>query len=204
MSDLLPILARNARWASERVSNDPEYFMRLSHRQSPEILWIGCSDSRVPANVITGLAPGDVFVHRNIGNLVYPADLNCMSVLQYAVEVLKVKHIVVCGHYGCGGVKAALLGAVDGPVDHWLEPVKQLAREHRSHLMTLASDAERINFLCETNVHAQISNVVHSPVLRRARERKQAVRLHGWIYGLNDGLLRDLQCDTSDFDGEEF
>ena len=198
MSDLFPILERNAQWARERIRLDPEYFSRLTAGQAPDLLWIGCSDSRVPANVITGLAPGEVFVHRNVANLVYPADINCMSVLQFAVDVLRVRHIVVCGHYGCGGVKAALFGAPEGPIDHWLEPIKQLARESRGHLATLADDAERINFLCEENVRAQVRNVAYSPVLRRARERGQDVTLHGWIYALSDGRLRDLECDMAD------
>lgn len=198
MSDLFPILERNALWASERLAADPGYFARLSKGQKPELLWIGCSDSRVPANVITGLEPGEVFVHRNIGNLVYQADFNCMAVLQYAVEVLKIKHIVVCGHYGCGAVKAALATPVEGPVDHWLEPVKQLARKHDAHLASLSNDEARVDFLCEENVKAQVCNVAYSPVLRRARERGQQVTLHGWIYGLNDGRLRDLQCTPSE------
>lgn len=198
MSDLFSILARNAEWAREQMRLDPHYFERLKAGQKPDIMWIGCSDSRVPANVITGLPPGEVFVHRNVANIVYPADLNCMAVLQYAVEVLHVRHIVVCGHYGCGGVRAALLGAPEGPADHWLEPVKQLARESRGHLATLADDDERVDFLCEENVRTQVRNVAYSPVLRRARERGQDVTLHGWIYALSDGRLRDLECDAGD------
>lgn len=194
MSDLTEILERNAEWARLRTEQDPGYFSRLTGLQAPEILWIGCSDSRVPANVITGLEPGEVFVHRNVANLVYSADLNCMSVLQFAVEVLHVKHVIVCGHYGCGGVRAALAGDSEGLVDHWLEPIKQLARGREAHLSALPDDDARINYLCEENVRAQVANLAFSPVMRLARSRGQDVTLHGWIYGLDNGLLRDLQC----------
>ena len=194
MSDLKEILDRNKAWARQRTEEDPQYFTRLTGLQAPEILWIGCSDSRVPANVITGLEPGEVFVHRNVANLVYAADLNCMSVLQFAVEVLQVKHVIVCGHYGCGGVRAALLGENEGLIDYWLEPIKELARRREAELAQLPDDAARMNFLCEQNVRAQIFNLAHSPVIRRARKRGQQVLLHGWVYGLENGLLRDLQC----------
>ncbi|WP_088343223.1 MULTISPECIES: carbonic anhydrase [Rhodomicrobium] len=194
MSDLNEILARNAEWARQRVEQDPDYFSRLTGLQAPEILWIGCSDSRVPANVITGLEPGEVFVHRNVANLVYSADINCMSVLQFAVEMLRVKHVIVCGHYGCGGVRAALRGDSEGLIDHWLEPVKQLARARDGHLATLPDDEARINFLCEENVRSQVANLAFSPVMRLARERGQDITLHGWVYGLDNGLLRDLKC----------
>ena len=194
MSDLKEILDRNKAWARERIEEDPQYFTRLTGLQAPEILWIGCSDSRVPANVITGLEPGEVFVHRNVANLVYAADLNCMSVLQFAVEVLQVKHVIVCGHDGCGGVRAALFGENEGLIDYWLEPIKELARRREAELAQLPDDAARMNFLCEQNVRAQIFNLAHSPVIRRARKRGQQVLLHGWVYGLENGLLRDLQC----------
>ncbi len=198
MSDLNIILEHNAKWAKARTDEDPQYFARLAALQAPEILWIGCSDSRVPANVITGLQPGEVFVHRNVANLVYASDLNCMSVLQFAVEVLRVKHVIVCGHYGCGGVHAAMHGDSEGLVDHWLEPVKQLARECESHLHGLPDDAARVNFLCEENVRAQVRNLVFSPVMRHARKHGQDVTLHGWVYGLENGLLRDLKCGEAD------
>jgi carbonic anhydrase len=194
MSDLREILDRNKAWARQRIEEDPQYFTRLTGLQAPEILWIGCSDSRVPANVITGLEPGEVFVHRNVANLVYAADLNCMSVLQFAVEVLQVKHVIVCGHYGCGGVRAALFGENEGLIDYWLEPIKELARRCEAELTQLPDDAARMNFLCEQNVRTQIFNLAHSPVIRRARKRGQQVLLHGWVYGLENGLLRDLQC----------
>ncbi|HEY7643821.1 MAG TPA: carbonate dehydratase [Hyphomicrobiales bacterium] len=194
MSDLEEILERNKAWARGRIEEDPQYFTRLTGLQAPEILWIGCSDSRVPANVITGLEPGEVFVHRNVANLVYAADLNCMSVLQFAVEALRVKHVIVCGHYGCGGVRAVLSGDNEGLIDYWLEPIKDLTRRCETELAGLPDDEARINFLCEENVRAQIVNLAHSPVIRRARKRGQQVLLHGWVYGLENGLLRDLQC----------
>jgi carbonic anhydrase len=195
MSDLKEILDRNKAWAQQRVDEDPQYFSRLTGLQAPEFLWIGCSDSRVPANVITGLEPGEVFVHRNVANLVYAADINCMSVLQYAIEVLRVKHIIICGHYGCGGVRAALAGDNEGLIDYWLEPIKELARRREGELARLSSEEARINFLCEENVRSQIVNLAHSPVIRRARKRGQPIRLHGWIYGLDNGLIRDLGCN---------
>ncbi len=194
MSDLGDILARNANWAQERTAEDPEYFSRLAALQAPELLWIGCSDSRVPANVITGLEPGEVFVHRNVANLVYAADLNCMSVLQFAVEFLKVKHIIVCGHYGCGGVHAAYHGASSGLIDYWLEPIKELARRCEHDIAGMENDTARVNFLCEENVRAQVLNLAYSPPVRRARQRGQQLTLHGWVYGLQNGLLRDLEC----------
>ncbi len=198
MSELNSILQRNAEWARDRVGGDPEFFARLSTGQAPKLLWIGCSDSRVPVSGITGLAPGEVFVHRNIANLVSPGDLNSMSVLQYAVEELRVQHVVVCGHYGCGGVKAAFKGAAQGPVDYWLEPVRQLVREKSDHLAALPDDKERVNYLCEENVRVQLRDIARSPVMRGARERGQRVSLHGWIYALSDGRLRDLEYNTAD------
>jgi carbonic anhydrase len=197
MSPLPLIFERNAQWARERTKADPTFFARLAKQQAPELFWIGCSDSRVSANVITGLDPGEVFVHRNVANLVHTADLNCMSVLQFAVEVLKVKHVIVCGHYGCGGVKAALEGSGEGLIDHWLEPVKEIARSEAAKLSELASETSRVNHLCEANVRAQVSNVAHSPIIRRAWEAGQEVTLHGWIYGLDHGLLHDLGCDRT-------
>jgi carbonic anhydrase len=194
MSDLHQILERNAAWARQRVEEDPQYFSRLVALQTPELLWIGCSDSRVPANVITGLEPGEVFVHRNVANLVYAADVNCMSVLQFAVDMLRVKHIIVCGHYNCGGVVAAYHGKAEGLIDYWLEPIKELARHRQGDLAALPDDTARINFLCEENVRAQVHNLGYSPVIRKARERGQAISLHGWIYGIDNGLLHDLEC----------
>lgn len=191
------LLRENATWSKERTAADPDYFRRLSALQAPEFLWIGCSDSRVPANVITGLEPGEVFVHRNVANLVYPADLNCMSVLQFAVEALQVKHIIVCGHYGCGGVRAVLDGSQTGLVEHWLAPVRDLYRHHRDELVALANDEARVDRVCELNVRAQVRSVSHSPIVKAAWDRGQPLTVHGWIYRLADGRLRDLRCGGS-------
>jgi carbonic anhydrase len=188
------LLEANVRWSQERTAADPDYFRRLSSLQAPEFLWIGCSDSRVPANVITGLEPGEVFVHRNVANLVYPADLNCMSVLQFAVETLKVAHIIVCGHYGCGGVRAVFEASGRGLVEHWLAPIGDLCRRHKDELASLPSDEARIDRVCELNVRAQVQSLCHSPIVRSARERHQSLTIHGWIYHLGDGRLRDLEC----------
>jgi carbonic anhydrase len=184
----------NVRWSQERIAADPNYFRRLSALQAPEFLWIGCSDSRVPANVITGLEPGEVFVHRNVANIVYPADLNCMSVLQFAIETLKVKHVIVCGHYGCGGVRAVLDRSPHGLVDHWLAPVHDLVRRHKQELSLLSNDGAKEDRVCELNVLIQVQNVCNSPILNAAWERSQTVAVHGWIYRLTDGRLRDLEC----------
>jgi carbonic anhydrase len=191
------LLEDNVRWARERVAADRDYFRNLSALQAPEFLWIGCSDSRVPANVITGLEPGEVFVHRNVANLVYPADLNCMSVLQFAVDTLKVRHIIVCGHYGCGGVRAVLDGSQSGLVEHWLAPVRDLYRQHRDELAALPSAEARVDRVCELNVRAQVESVRHSPIVLAAWERGQPLAVHGWIYSLGDGRLRDLGCGGS-------
>lgn len=197
------LLKENIRWADARTSDDPHYFAHLSGLQTPDFLWIGCSDSRVPANVITGLEPGEVFVHRNVANIVYTADLNCMSVVQYAVESLQVKHIIICGHYGCGGVKAAMDGAGDGLVEHWLEPVRDLTRTHKSELDECPNLGARFDRLCELNVRAQVGALCHSPILKRAWLDGQSVTVHGWVYGLNNGQLKDLGCTrTGLFDGD--
>lgn len=196
MPDKLPkdLLSQNKRWAEARIAEDPAYFSRLSGLQAPRFLWIGCADSRVPANVITGLEPGEVFVHRNVANLVYPADLNCMSVLQFAVEALRVRHVIVCGHYGCGGVQAAVDGSQNGLIDHWLEPIRDLNRTHKSVLSSLPDDRARVDCLCELNVREQARTVINSPIVQRAWERGQEVSVHGWIYGLANGHIKDLEC----------
>ncbi len=190
------LLERNRRWSDERKRQDPDYFTRLVGLQSPEFLWIGCADSRVPANVITGLEPGEVFVHRNVANLVYPGDVNCMSVLQFAVEALKVKHIIVCGHYGCGGVRAATGGSASGLIEFWLEPIREVGRQHKDELSRLADENQRVDRLCELSVIRQVHNVIHSPVLQRAWDRGQHVTVHGWIYSLEDGRIRDMDCSS--------
>jgi carbonic anhydrase len=192
------LLAANARWSQERVAEDADYFRRLVALQAPEFLWIGCSDSRVPANVITGLEPGEVFVHRNVANLVYPADLNCMTVLEFAVETLQVKHIIVCGHYGCGGVRAVLDGSQHGLAEHWLAPVRELYRRHHEELSHLPNDEARIDRVCELNVIAQVKSLYDSPIVKRAWHRHKVPTIHGWIYRLNDGRLADLQCSPSE------
>ena len=188
------LLRRNVAWATERKRSDPDYFRRLSGLQAPEYLWIGCSDSRVPANVITGLQPGEVFVHRNVGNLVNPGDLNCLSVLQFAVDVLRVKHIIVCGHYGCGGIHAALDEQRHGLIDYWLHPIRDLAERHAAMLGEIPDRAARLDRLCELSVVAQVRQVADTPIVGDAWSRGQSLAIHGWVYGLQDGLLRDLQC----------
>ncbi|MSO74775.1 MAG: carbonate dehydratase [Alphaproteobacteria bacterium] len=187
------LLKRNVAWAAERKAADPDYFRRLSNLQAPEYLWIGCSDSRVPANVITGLQPGEVFVHRNVANLVNPGDLNCLSVLQFAIEVLRVKHIIVCGHYGCGGIRAATDGGRHGLVDYWINPIRDLAEAHSAELGRLG-DTARQNRLCELSVATQVRRVAETPIVQDAWARGQSLKIHGWVYDLNDGLLRDLDC----------
>ncbi len=196
-NSIADILQRNRIWASRHLESDPDYFRRLAGLQTPDYLWIGCADSRVPANVITGLEPGEVFVHRNVANIVRAADMNCMAVVQFAVEHLKVKHIIVCGHYGCGGVRAAMAGPDHGLVDYWLEPVRNIAARARDELGALDSPTLRENRLCELNVCAQVANVASSPILQHAWARGERIAVHGWIYGLEDGLLRDLDCTRS-------
>jgi len=190
------LLAHNRRWAAGQVAADPDYFMRLSALQAPEYLWIGCSDSRVPANVITGLEPGEVFVHRNVANIVHTDDLNFLSVLQFAVDALKVRHIIVCGHYGCGGVRAAISGEDLGILEHWLSPIREIAEGAGAELKRLEGES-RLDRLCELSVVQQVARVVKTPIVRRAWSRGQILAVHGWVYGLRDGLLRDLGCRQS-------
>ena len=182
----------NRRWAERTAAEDPAFFNELVEQQTPEYLWIGCSDSRVPANEIVNLKPGELFVHRNVANVVVHTDLNCLSVLQYAVDVLKVKHVIVCGHYGCGGVKAALDDARLGLIDNWLRHVQDVQHKHRAALATCAGPTERLRRLCELNVVEQVRNVCETTVVRDAWQRGQALTVYGWIYGLSDGLLKDL------------
>ncbi len=197
MKTLGHIFDRNRLWADEQVQTDPDYFNRLSELQNPEYLWIGCADSRVPANVITDLKPGEVFVHRNVANIVDASDMNCMSVLQYAIEHLNVRHIIIVGHYGCGGVRAALDPPDNGLVDYWLEPVRRLARQHESDLATLADRRAQEDRLCELNVCEQVRNASNCPIIQRAWSRGETIHIHGWIYGLDNGLLHDLGCGCS-------
>ena len=181
--------AANRRWAESR---EPGFFKRLENQQNPDLLWIGCSDSRLPPNDIIGRAPGELFVHRNVANLVEHTDVNCLSVLQYAVDVLKVKHVIVCGHYGCGGVRAAISSQSLGLIDNWLRHIKDVHLWNREELAAIADLDERTNRLAELNVEAQVANVCHTTILQDAWRRGQKVTVHGWIYALKDGLLRDL------------
>ena len=197
---MLEILkANNRRWAEGKTAVDPGFFARLAGQQSPDYLWIGCSDSRVPANQIVGLDPGEVFVHRNVANLAPPQDANYLSVLQFALDVLKVKHVLVVGHYGCGGVTAALEGLRLGLVDHWLHPIREVAAEHREELDALHGPA-RADKLCELNVVRQVRNVASDLFVQDAWARGQALTVHGWFYGLQNGLLGDLGMNVSSRD----
>jgi carbonic anhydrase len=199
MRVLRHLFANNRAWANEMAQRDPQFFARLVSQQAPRYLWIGCSDSRVPANQIVGLLPGQMFVHRNVANVVVHTDLNCLSTIQYAVEVLRVEHVIVCGHYGCGGVLAALRDDKLGLIDNWLRHVQDVSRKHQARLDALQGEARRHACLCELNVIEQVVNVSQTTVVRDAWAREQALAVHGWIYGLRDGLLRDLDmCVTSE------
>lgn len=191
------LLKGNRNWAVAQKRQDPAYFQRLSRQQAPDYLWIGCSDSRVPANEIVGLDPGELFVHRNVANLAIPTDINFLSVLAYAVNVLRVRHIIVCGHYGCGGVQAALEDSRHGIIDHWLEPIREIHRRESGRIERIRSASDRVNALCEFNVQMQVANVAKTTLLRDAWAEGQEIAIHGWIYGLADGLLRDLDVTVS-------
>jgi len=191
------LLKRNHVWADRVREQDPEFFRHLSQQQAPKYLWIGCSDSRVPANQIVDVAPGEIFVHRNVANVVVHADLNCLSVMQFAVDVLKVEHIMVVGHYGCSGVQATLSGARLGLVDNWLRHVADVAQKHASMLSALATDSLREMRLCELNVMEQALNVCQTTVVQDAWDRGQTLAVHGWVYGLRDGRVRDLGLDVT-------
>ncbi|MCL1065507.1 carbonate dehydratase [Shewanella olleyana] len=191
MKLLKPLFDNNRRWAERINQEDPDFFQQLAEQQHPEYLWIGCSDSRVPSNQIIDLMPGEVFVHRNIANMVIHTDLNCLSVIQYAVEVLKVKHIMVVGHYGCGGVKASMSNDRFGLIDNWLGHLKDIYRLHRADLDEL-DEEQRFNRLCELNVMEQVANVTSTSIVQDAWDRGQELAIHGWIYGINNGLLTDL------------
>jgi carbonic anhydrase len=203
MKTLKDLFDRNREWAAARTAGDPAFFTRLTQIQAPDYLWIGCSDSRVPANEIVGRQPGELFVHRNVGNLFPPGDLNATAVLEYAVETLGVRHVIVCGHYRCGGVQAALAGEVGGTVGAWLAPLRNLACTHGEDLAAEPSFDARWDRLCELNVRAQVAALAGSQVARGAWARGQALALHGWIYDLSDGLLRDLDCGASEEMGLE-
>jgi carbonic anhydrase len=190
-SELKDLFARNRAWAAEMVAARPTFFTELLKQQSPQYMWIGCSDSRVPANQITGLDPGEVFVHRNVANVVVPTDLNCLSTIQYAVDMLKVQHIMVVGHYGCGGVQAALRGVRVGLADNWLRHIKDV-RDHHAALLAATPEQHRADVLCELNAIEQVLNVAQTTVVQDAWARGQSLTLHGWVYGLRDGLLHDM------------
>ena len=191
MKTLKHFFDRNLAWATAIKEKEPGFFKELAAQQNPEYLWIGCSDSRVPANQIVDLVPGEIFVHRNIANVVVHTDLNCLSVIHYAVDVLKVKHIIVCGHYGCGGVKAALENVDHGLIDNWLGHVKDVGRLHSEKLEGLGED-EKLDMLCELNVKEQVSNVCNTSVVQKAWSQGQELSVHGWIYDIANGLLRDM------------
>ncbi len=195
MSDLNHLLANNREWSEAMRAREPEFFNKLKGVQSPEYLWIGCSDSRVPANQITGLLPGEIFVHRNVANVVVHTDLNCLSVMQFAVEVLKVRHILVVGHYGCGGVLAALTNRRFGLIDNWLRHIQDVRNKHAALLETFA-DEDRHDRLCELNVIEQVANVCETTIVQQAWENEQDLTVHGWVYRLDNGLIRDLKVSS--------
>ena len=190
------LIANNRAWSERKQSVDRGFFSRLERQQAPKYLWIGCADSRVPANEIVGLDPGELFVHRNVANLAPPQDANYLSVLQFAVDVLKVEHIIVVGHYGCGGVAAAVDGKRRGLVDHWLHPIREVSRTHREELAAIADDRARLDRLCELNVISQVKNVASDVFVQDAWARGQAVAVHGWVYSLSNGLVNDMKVTT--------
>ena len=192
LNDLQELLEKNRAWAETIKASDPQFFNVLAQQQTPQYLWIGCSDSRVPATQLVGLKPGDMFVHRNVANVVVHTDFNCLSVLQFAVDVLKVNHVIVCGHYGCGGVKAAMDNLQLGLIDNWLRHVQDVAQNHRSELGSIEDYERRVDRLCELNVAEQVLNVSKTTIVQNAWSRGQELAIHGWIYGISDGLIRDL------------
>jgi carbonic anhydrase len=201
MSSIRPLLDRNRAWAADITARRPGFFRELAAQQAPRYLWIGCADSRVPANEIVGLAPGELFVHRNVANVVVHTDFNCLSVLQYAVDVLKVEHVIVVGHYGCGGIRAALEDSAHGLIDNWLRHVQDVAIRYRDEIARGATDADRVDRLCELNVIDQVVNVARTTIVQEAWARSQPVTLHGFVYGLADGLLHDLGIEADSMAG---
>jgi carbonic anhydrase len=193
MSDINSLLENNKAWAEDIKTHNPEFFRALSKEQSPKYLWVGCSDSRAPATQLVGLGAGELFVHRNVANVVVHTDFNCLSVMQYAVEVLKVEHIIVCGHYGCGGVRAAMENLQLGLIDNWLRHVQDVMQKHEAALSAIEDETERLDRLCELNVVEQVLNVSRTTIVQSAWGRGQELAVHGWIYGLHDGILRDLE-----------
>lgn len=189
------ILDNNRIWSETKLAEDPEYFQKLAKGQKPPLLWIGCSDSRVPANEVIGAQPGEVFVHRNIANMVVHSDMNMLSVLDYSVNVLKVKHVIVCGHYGCGGVKAAMGNDSIGIIDNWIRHIKDVYRHHRSHLDSIKDETERFNTFVEVNVKEQVMDLAKTSIVQNAWRNGQELYLHGWVYGLDTGIVKDLQVN---------
>jgi carbonic anhydrase len=200
MRVLKHLFEKNRKWADNIKKSDPDFFTRLAKQQTPEYLWIGCSDSRVPAIEIVDMLPGEIFVHRNIANLVIHTDMNCLSVIQYAVYVLEVKHIIVCGHYGCGGVQAALENNEFGLIDNWLLNIKNTYHMHQSTIDNLQNHKDKVNLLCELNVIEQVKNVCHTTIVQRAWKTGQDLTVHGWIYNIKDGLLKDLDVCVTNLD----
>ena len=192
MKVLKQLFDNNIRWAEARKQQNPDFFQKLSEQQSPKYLWIGCSDSRVPANEIVGLDPGELFVHRNVGNIVPHTDLNSLSVLQYAIDILKVEHIIICGHYGCGGIQAAMCKRQLGLIDNWLRGIKDIYSKNQEELEAISDDKQRMDKLCELNIAEQVFNVCHTTIVQAAWQRGQPLAIHGWIYRIQDGLLHDL------------
>jgi carbonic anhydrase len=186
------LLLENKAWAAEKVNDDPEFFDRLAHLQTPEFLWIGCSDSRVPANEITGTQPGEIFVHRNVANMVVHTDLNLLTVLEYAVHHLKVKHVIVCGHYGCGGVKASMTNHNFGIINKWLRNIKDVYRFHREEIESIKDEEERVDRMVELNVQEQVMNLAKTSIIQKAWKQNHYPHLHGWVYGLKDGLIKPV------------
>jgi carbonic anhydrase len=186
------LLVDNKAWAAKKIDDDPNFFTRLSSLQTPEFLWIGCSDSRVPADMITGTQPGEIFVHRNIANLVVNTDINFLSVLQFAVEVLKVKHVIVCGHYGCGGIRAAMNQHYYGIINHWLKNIKDIYRFHRNEIDAIESESGRANRLTELNVQEQVFNLSKTSTIQAAWKHEKRPNLHGWVYGLENGIIKPV------------
>ena len=200
MNKLPELFANNRRWAAATEQRHPGFFGELSAQQSPRYLWIGCSDSRVPANQIVGLMPGEIFVHRNVANMVVHTDFNCLTVLQYAVDVLEVKHVMVVGHYGCGGIIAAYENADNGLIDNWLRNIKDVQHRHRKKIEAIEDKEARLELLCELNVKTQVAHVCHTTIAQNAWQRGQPLAVHGWVYSLKDGLLKDLDCTVDGAD----
>jgi carbonic anhydrase len=192
------LIENNKKWVEEKLGEDPEFFKKLADGQQPPLLWIGCADSRVPANEIIGAQPGEVFVHRNIANMVVPTDLNMLSVLDYAVNVLKVRHVIVCGHYGCGGVKAAMTNNSFGIIDNWIRHIKDVYRFHKTELEEIADEDERFDRFVELNVQEQVRDLAKTAIVQNAWNKKQQLHLHGWVYGVGSGIIKDLEVNFDD------